>query len=236
MANGKPDPRDSLFKKAFWVLKYRPAQFFSQARTYLSFWLARQGMRLFPIAGVELAANVRIQKRRTLLAEAPNAKIRIGAHTLIYENARLEAFGEGLIEIGGDSFIGDVRINCRGRISIGKCFLGSWGVFIQDSATHPTDAQQRALQSQISCRNFLPYWGDPRDRVLPALDWKPDPGVIEIGDNVWVGAQSTILKNARIGSGCIVATGSVVIAGDYPPNSLIAGNPARVVKSLTTKD
>jgi acetyltransferase-like isoleucine patch superfamily enzyme len=55
---------------------------------------------------------------------------------------------------------------------------------------------------------------------------------VEIGDDVWVGANATILKGARIGSGCIVASGAVVLAGSYAERSIIAGNPARVVKTL----
>ena len=55
---------------------------------------------------------------------------------------------------------------------------------------------------------------------------------IVIGDDVWVGAGATILKGAKIGSGSVVATGAVVLRGNYPPGSLIAGNPAKAVRQI----
>ena len=52
---------------------------------------------------------------------------------------------------------------------------------------------------------------------------------IEIGDDVWIGARATILGNVRIGDGAIVGAGAVVTA-DVPAASVVAGNPARVVR------
>lgn len=56
------------------------------------------------------------------------------------------------------------------------------------------------------------------------------PPVIE--DDVWIGANVTVLPGRRIGTGSIVAAGSVV-ASDVPPYSVVAGNPARVIKRRT---
>ncbi len=55
---------------------------------------------------------------------------------------------------------------------------------------------------------------------------------VYVGDGCWLGMGCTILPGARIGPACIVAAGAVVPRGDYPPNSLLAGVPARVVKTL----
>lgn len=55
----------------------------------------------------------------------------------------------------------------------------------------------------------------------------PRPPVIE--DDVWIGANVTVLPGRRIGTGSIVAAGAVV-ATDVPPFSVVAGNPARVIK------
>lgn len=54
---------------------------------------------------------------------------------------------------------------------------------------------------------------------------------ILLGDNVWVGGSSVILAGVRIGDNSIVAAGSVVTK-DVPPNTIVGGNPARILKSI----
>jgi acetyltransferase-like isoleucine patch superfamily enzyme len=56
-------------------------------------------------------------------------------------------------------------------------------------------------------------------------------GKIVIGNNVFIGMNSTILPNTIIGDNCIVGAGSVV-RGKYQGNSVIVGNPAKVVMKL----
>jgi maltose O-acetyltransferase len=53
-------------------------------------------------------------------------------------------------------------------------------------------------------------------------------GLVEIGDNVFVGAGSIILPNVKIGHNVIIGAGSIVTK-DIPDNSLAVGNPARVI-------
>lgn len=60
------------------------------------------------------------------------------------------------------------------------------------------------------------------------------PQTVKLGDNVWVGLNVIILKNTLIGDNCVVAAGSVV-KGIFPENSLIMGNPVRIVKTLNIK-
>jgi acetyltransferase-like isoleucine patch superfamily enzyme len=57
-------------------------------------------------------------------------------------------------------------------------------------------------------------------------------GKIKIGNNVMIGAHTIILPNTMIGNNSIVGAGSVV-RGTFPDNSLILGNPAKVVSSLS---
>lgn len=52
-----------------------------------------------------------------------------------------------------------------------------------------------------------------------------------IGDHVWIGVGSKILKGANVNSNSIVTSLSVVLAGLYPERSLISGAPAKVIKS-----
>lgn len=56
-------------------------------------------------------------------------------------------------------------------------------------------------------------------------------GCIEVGDNVFIGAGTSILSNVRIGSNVIIAAESV-ITKDIPSNSVVAGVPAKVIETL----
>lgn len=52
---------------------------------------------------------------------------------------------------------------------------------------------------------------------------------VEIGNNVWIGANTFIMPGAKIPEGCIVSAGSVVGVKSFPSFSILAGNPARVI-------
>jgi acetyltransferase-like isoleucine patch superfamily enzyme len=54
-------------------------------------------------------------------------------------------------------------------------------------------------------------------------------GDIEIGNDVWIGAHSTIMSGVKIGNGAVVAAKSVVTK-DVPPYAIVGGNPARIIK------
>lgn len=226
----------SLPMKVLYVLRRRPGHLWSFARTYFLFAMARL-MRSIPgfrPRGVELGENVRLQRSRSVMAEAPDARVRIGANSIVYENASLSAYGTGSVEVGEYSILGDIRIVSKRGIRIGRRFLSSWNVFIQDYDSHPVDAGLRGRQVQDICSKMRPWWGAEspvEDRLSPS-DWNFPGERIEVGDDVWIGANCTILKGARIGDGCVVASGSVVTRGDYPAGSLVGGNPARVIKSL----
>jgi acetyltransferase-like isoleucine patch superfamily enzyme len=58
---------------------------------------------------------------------------------------------------------------------------------------------------------------------------------IAIGRNVWIAAGATIIGGVTIGENSVVAAGSVV-THDVPPNTLVGGNPARVIRPITEAD
>jgi acetyltransferase-like isoleucine patch superfamily enzyme len=110
------------------------------------------------------------------------------------------------IEIGSGTCIHGCYLHAQKRITIGaKCAIAA-GVHIIDSNGHRLSS-------------------DDRNKVRDV------PESIFIGDNVWIGLNSIILKGTSIGNNCVVSAGSVV-KGTYPENSLIAGNPAKVVDSI----
>lgn len=69
---------------------------------------------------------------------------------------------------------------------------------------------------------------DPRSRLE-----RPEPASVRIGDNVFIGSNSVILKGVSIGDNSVIGCGSVVTQS-IPPNSVAAGNPARVIRTLVS--
>jgi acetyltransferase-like isoleucine patch superfamily enzyme len=76
--------------------------------------------------------------------------------------------------------------------------------------------------------------GDFMLNVMP-LDhfYKYQSGCIEVMNNVFIGSNTIILPNVKIGNNVIIGAGSV-ITKDIPDNSVVAGNPAKVIESFDT--
>jgi maltose O-acetyltransferase len=70
----------------------------------------------------------------------------------------------------------------------------------------------------------------PLDRRLRVAGWE-SAGPIRIGEGVWFGGGAIVLPNVTIGDGCVIGAGSVVTR-DVPADSVVAGNPARIIRSL----
>ena len=145
--------------------------------------------------------------------------IRIGDDCCI--RGKLMAFGEGKIQIGNNCYIGGGSfLGAVDSITLGDCVIIATDVHIIDNNNHPVEPYLR----EEMCRSgdyFGPLWSWEAATHLPVV----------IGHNVWIGERSTILKGVRIGEGSIVACSSVVTK-DVPPYTIVAGNPAKVVKYL----
>lgn len=184
---------------------------------------------------VKLHSNVRLQKLSSVMAESPHAKIEIGENSIIYEDAKIAAYGNGQISIGHNSVVGEAKIISKNSITIGSHFITSWNVYIQDYDSHPTNPDLRRHQLDYIASSFQPKFETNlrqtnSEHSYKMLDgWNTPSLPIIIGDNVWVGANSSILKGAHIGANSIVAAHSVVLAGTYPDNSILVGVPAKAI-------
>lgn len=78
--------------------------------------------------------------------------------------------------------------------------------------------------------NIITINHDPDPENRSATYGRP----VVIGDNVWIGINSTILPCVSIGCGAIIGANSVVTK-DVPPMTVVAGNPARIIKTLKNK-
>lgn len=130
--------------------------------------------------------------------------------------------GKGKISIGNFcSFRSNTYLGAKESITIGNNVFGAEGVYIVDNNNHPTEPELR-FQMTLTPPNS-PAWKWDSDAVISKS--------VVIEDNVWLGRNCMILKGVHIGEGSIVAAGAVVTK-PVPAYSIVAGNPAVVVKSL----
>lgn len=146
--------------------------------------------------------------------------IKIGKHCMI--RGLISTCGNGKIVIGDRSYIGGgVRIGSVKSIVIGNDVIIAGDTHVYDNNNHPTDPKERLKMTQ-SGDFFGELWS-----------WeKADNKPIIIEDNVWIGERCAILKGVKIGKGAIVGCNSVV-THDIPEYTIVAGNPAKIVKYIS---
>jgi acetyltransferase-like isoleucine patch superfamily enzyme len=146
-------------------------------------------------------------------------RIVVGQHSRILGELLTFAHG-GEIQIGEWCYVGEgTRIWSAASIVIGNRVLISHSANIFDSLTHPLRASARHEQvRQIFTR------GHP---VEISLDESP----VRIGDDAWIGAGAMVLRGVTVGEGGVVAAGAIVTR-DVPAFSIVAGNPAVLVREI----
>ncbi|PYJ79311.1 MAG: acyltransferase [Verrucomicrobia bacterium] len=145
----------------------------------------------------------------------------IGKHVSCYAGCSFSVGENGQCTIGDFTLLNGALIMAEEKIDIGSHCLISWNVGIADSDFHPLAPAQRLIDAQA----LAPYFENRPPR--PKLKTAP----VKIADNVWVGMNAVILKGLIIGENSVVAAGSVVTKS-VEPNTLVAGNPASVVKQF----
>jgi acetyltransferase-like isoleucine patch superfamily enzyme len=112
------------------------------------------------------------------------------------------------IRIGNECCLNGTFIHSRKEVTIGDNCLFGPGSVILDNDSHNTSI-------------------DPIIRRKGKISERP----VIIGNNVWVGMRSIIMKGVRIGDNSIIAAGSIVTK-DVPSCQLFGGNPAKFIRSL----
>jgi acetyltransferase-like isoleucine patch superfamily enzyme len=128
---------------------------------------------------------------------------------VIGENTNIGAFVEVQknARIGRNCKISSHTFVCEGVIIEDDVFIGHGVTFIND--VYPRATAGGALQTE--------------------QDWKVEPTLIKRGASI--GSGATILANVTVGENAMVGAGSVVTR-NVPANSIVAGNPARVLRSI----
>jgi acetyltransferase-like isoleucine patch superfamily enzyme len=170
---------------------------------------------------VNIGQNVRFTMTSKVENLSKNiSNISIDDNTIVEGKLMTFIYG-GKISIGKNVYIGlGTNIRSGELILIGDNVMISHNVNIIDTDSHEINHIERTENYKKSLIEG------------PAKEKKNvKTGKIIIKDHVWISFGATILKNVTIGEGAIIAANSVVTR-EVPAFTLVAGNPAKVIKSL----
>lgn len=153
-------------------------------------------------------------------------KCKIKAKQMFGKGIKIKCMGNGQIQIGN-------RLYTRDNVYIladdGKIIIGN-GVFMNRNVSI-TSKNSIEIGDNVTIANNV---------VIVDHDHKKPDSVnqdmfitkpVQLGENVWIGANAVILKGVKIGKNSIVAAGSVVIK-NVENNTLVAGIPAKIIKKI----
>lgn len=152
-----------------------------------------------------------------------NARVASGSTLIVGEDCLLNArftfdSPSGTIRIGDRCFIGRSQLVCHSAITLGDDVVISWGVTIVDHDSHSLVWDERR-------RDVLDWMAGRKDWSHVTI------APVSIGDRVWIGFNAIVLKGITVGDGAVIGAGAVVTR-DVSPYTLVAGNPAKVIKQL----
>lgn len=173
-------------------------------------------------ANVVIADSAHLETSYSFLhfrSERPRG-VSIGHASSVYLGTMFDVGPRGRVRIGRFSLINGAWFICDAEIVIGDYALISWNVVFMDNYRAAFEARRRRPQLRA-----VPT-AQPRRLVADAPS-----SPIRIGRNVWIGFDCCVLPGVTIGEGSVVGARSVV-AEDVPPFTVVAGNPARVIRRI----
>lgn len=180
--------------------------------------------------GVEFGTDLVIYGK---LVVRGRGKVRIGDRAVIHGTLRVESAGE--VIIGSDCTFGCYRhqINrLTARTASARVVIGPHSLFngAEVSAKTSIEFGPRCIVSDALIEDD-DYHSVDINRFDPAARVKAVP--IQVGENVWIGSRSVILKGVTIGNNSVIGLGTIV-RQSVPENCVVIGNPQQIVKQLDT--
>ena len=153
--------------------------------------------------------------------------VKIGQKGIIGANFVFES-EKGEVIIGDNVHLGGVTFISRNKIEIHNDVTMAWGIIIYDHNSHSIYWEERKNDNHQCYNDYIHCQGNNVENK----DWSyvADAPVI-IESKVWVGFDVTILKGVIVGEGAVIGAKSVVTK-NVEPWTVVAGNPAVVVKYL----
>lgn len=149
------------------------------------------------------ASYLRGSGKKAILKLEDNSFLSVKGVFQEYYDCEIWVYPNAQLHVSGGYINAGTQVRCMERISIGDgCAIGR-EVLIMDFDAHE-----------------ITYEDGRKNRVTSP---------VTIGNHVWIGARATILKGVTIGDNAIIGAGSVVTK-DVPPNTVVAGNPAKVIR------
>ncbi len=187
---------------------FRPLQVLCRVGRGLSFALLKRTGRVAAVSSPVLHVPL-VCDGAGLVQMGSRVSLGYGLAAMVGNGSvRLQARAAGaVIQIGDETcFSNNVQVIAAQRISIGaRCLIGD-AVLIFDSDFHNLE---------------------PAERHAPCTT----SAAVVIEDNVFIGSRAIILKGVTVGKGSVIGAGSVVVSS-VPPGVIVAGNPAKVIRSL----
>ncbi|MCF8320860.1 MAG: acyltransferase [Flavobacterium sp.] len=135
---------------------------------------------------------------------------------------------DAYFKFGDRVYIGKSNIICRTGIEFESDILVAWGVTFYDHDSHSLDYKIRRDDLIQQLDDYKKHKGNYiKNKNWEVVNSKP----IKVCKDSWIGMNAIILKGVTIGEGAIVAA-CAVVTKDVPPFTVVAGNPAVVVKQL----
>lgn len=183
----------------------------------------RQFVRVHPTAIIDPSATIKIFNPPA----APRVCLEIGEGSHIFGHFALLR-PEATVRIGARCQIGASHFICADSIDVEDDVLMAWGITLMDNDSHALDWAHRKDDVR---RAYEDYRADPGN-LISRKDWSHvATAPIRVGSRSWIGFNAAILKGVNVGANAVVAAHAVVTSS-VAPFEVVAGNPARVVRTL----